>query len=132
MAMSFVATLPPPIFGRANSLPFSLIAPGVMRSLRNAAFSTSLFSATRSPLTAAPAASLPVNVKTGISYLRLTGETCSLLRGCGCARFRSGRGGATVDDVCQFVRHRRPRHRGLQSDLLREIELRQRLIEGLH
>ena len=69
MAMSLVGTLPLPMVGRAISLPFSLMALGVMRSRRSCACNTCLFSATRSPETFSPAAVLPVNVKTGISFL---------------------------------------------------------------
>src|SRR3954451_8566821 len=70
--MSLVATLPEPNVGRANSLPFSLIAEGVMRSRRNCAESTCLFSAARSPEIFSPAEFVPVNVNTAIFNLRPT------------------------------------------------------------
>src|SRR3954447_25915244 len=70
--MSFVATFPEPNVGRANSLPFSLIAEGVMRSRRNCAESTCLFSAARSPEIFSPAEFVPVNVNTAIFNLRPT------------------------------------------------------------
>jgi hypothetical protein len=56
-----------------NSLPFSRIAPGVMRSRRNACANDCLFAAIRSPEIFCPDASLPENVKTGMfSFSSLT------------------------------------------------------------
>src|SRR3984893_2108752 len=66
MAMSLVLILPLPKVGIANSLPFSRMAPGVMRSRRNWVVSTCLLAAVRSPLIFSPDAFLPENVKTGI------------------------------------------------------------------
>src|SRR5262245_58407028 len=61
-----MGTLPVPSLGRANSLPFSLMAPGVMRSRRNCMVTAALLSANRSPAILLPWASVPVNVNTGI------------------------------------------------------------------
>src|SRR5437764_13471162 len=69
MAMSLVGTLELRKLGRANSLPFSLIAPGTIRSRRSAAESTCLFSAARSPEIFWPVAVVPLNVNTGIVFL---------------------------------------------------------------
>ena len=66
MAMSLVFTLPLPKVGMTNSLPFSRMAPGVMRSRRSCVVSTCLLTAVRSPLTFSPDAFLPENVKTGM------------------------------------------------------------------
>ena len=66
IAMSLVPTLPEPKVGMENSLPFSRIAPGVMRSRRNACASDCLLAAIRSPEIFCPDASLPENVKTGM------------------------------------------------------------------
>src|ERR1700693_2981170 len=64
--MSLTLTLLEPKVGMANSLPFSRIAPGVMRSRRNCCPSACLVGATRSPEIFCPDASLPENVKTGM------------------------------------------------------------------
>src|SRR5579872_6037498 len=66
MAISLVFTLPEPKVGRANSFPFSLMAPGVMRSRRNCCASICLLPETRSPETFCPSAFFPENVKTGM------------------------------------------------------------------
>ena len=66
IAMSLVLTLPEPNVGMENSLPFSRIAPGVMRSRRSACASDCLLAAIRSPEIFCPDASLPENVKTGM------------------------------------------------------------------
>src|SRR5216684_8157472 len=76
IAMSLVLTLPEPNVGMANSLPFSRIAPGVMRSRRNCCASTCLFDAIRSPATFCPPASLPENVKTGMVLTSPHCATC--------------------------------------------------------
>src|SRR6266550_1773539 len=65
-AMSLVLTLAVPKVGRENSLPFSRMDPGVMRSRRSAEASDSLFGATRSPWTFSPLLVFPENVKTGM------------------------------------------------------------------
>src|SRR5438309_745675 len=107
MAISLVGTLPPPFLpkvGRANSLPFSLMAPGVMRSRRSVAFKTSLFSAARSPFTAAPLASVPLNVNTGIVPPLTYVSVLALGSRC-CGRFRGLR--PTVDHLSEFIRHGR-------------------------
>src|SRR5579862_2463630 len=64
--MSLVPTLLEPKVGMENSLPFSRIAPGVIRSRRNACANDCLFAAIRSPEIFCPDASLPENVKTGM------------------------------------------------------------------
>ena len=66
IAISLTLTLPVPNVGIENSLPFSLIAPGVIRSRRNSCPSACLLGAFRSPETFCPEASLPENVKTGM------------------------------------------------------------------
>src|SRR5579859_825988 len=128
IAMSLVATLPPPSLGSANSLPFSLIAPTIwMRSLRSCACSTCLFSATRSPLTVSPAAVLPVNVKTGMvppAFPYLLTQT----RSGGFAHHPGG----TVDHFLQLVGIRRALERRFQRDLFGQVQGRERLVEGLH
>src|SRR5713101_587392 len=65
-AMSFVLTLELPKVGMENSLPFSRMDPGVMRSRRSAEASDSLLGATRSPWTFSPLLVFPENVKTGM------------------------------------------------------------------
>ena len=50
MAMSLVLTLSMPKVGMTNSLPFSRMGPGVMRSRRNWLVSACLLTAVRSPL----------------------------------------------------------------------------------
>ena len=70
-AVSLTGTLPVPSLGRANSLPFSLMAPGVMRSRRNCIVTAALLSANRSPATFFPWGSVPVNVNTGITVTPL-------------------------------------------------------------
>src|SRR5437762_2973394 len=140
MAMSLVGTLPLPSVGRAISLPFSLMVVGEMRSRRSCACSTCLFSATRSPETFSPAAVLPVNVKTGISFLpgqRFPPTDCisypkklALHRRC-CRRTRV-QSSAAVDHFLQLVSQRGALNGLLQRDLLLEIERGQRLVESLH
>ena len=66
IAISFVPTLPEPKVGMENSLPFSRIAPGVMRSRRSACANACLLDAIRSPEIFCPDASFPENVKTGM------------------------------------------------------------------
>ena len=66
IAISLVLTLPEPNVGIENSLPFSRIAPGVMRSRRNDCANACLFGAIRSPEIFCPDASFPENVKTGM------------------------------------------------------------------
>src|SRR5205085_11471965 len=66
MAISLVLTLPEPKVGSANSLPFSRMLPGVIRSRRNWLLSASLLAAVRSPLIFAPVEFLPEKVKTGM------------------------------------------------------------------
>src|SRR5580698_74207 len=66
MAMSFTLTLPEPNVGMTNSLPFSRMAPGVMRSRRNWVAKVCLLAATRSPLIFSPVSFFPENVKTGM------------------------------------------------------------------
>jgi hypothetical protein len=64
--MSLVLTLLEPKVGMANSLPFSRMEPGVIRSRRNCCPRACLFGALRSPEIFCPEASLPENVKTGM------------------------------------------------------------------
>src|SRR5437868_5631867 len=142
-AVSLMGTLPVPSLGRANSLPFSLMAPGVMRSRRNCMVTAALLSANRSPAILLPWESVPVNVNTGIpntplvlfAYLLFpadqggVGKKLSALRrsrGYFCGLY------ATVDHVLQFVRHRRTRQGSPQRDGFLEIKGRQRLVERLH
>ena len=54
-----LAGTPPPSFGRAISLPFSLTEETRIWSLRSRAMTASLLSATRSPETALPSRFLP-------------------------------------------------------------------------
>src|SRR5690242_2836495 len=131
-----MGTLPVPKVGRANSLPFSLMAPGVIRSRRSCMVTAALLSANRSPAILLPCESVPVNVNTGITNTPLVlfayrlfpadrgeaGKKLSALRGC-----RGGFCGlyATINHVLQFVRHGRARQRGLQRDGFLEIKGRQ-------
>src|ERR1700733_3492023 len=71
IAMSLTLTLPDPNVGIANSLPFSRIAPGVMRSRLNCWLSACLLGAMRSPEIFCPEASLPENVNTGMVWFLL-------------------------------------------------------------
>src|SRR5215472_11823644 len=127
-ARSLMGTLPVPKVGSTNSLPFSLIAPGTMRSRRNCMVNCALLSANFSPETRFPWASFPVKVNTGIVvassfplyYLFAYRGRCL------------GGDHAPIDDVLQLVRHRRALQRHLQRDLLLEIQRRQRLVERLH
>src|SRR2546430_2022606 len=66
-AVSLMGTLPVPKVGRANSLPFSLMAPGVIRSRRSCMVTAALLSANRSPAILLPWGSVPVNVNAGIT-----------------------------------------------------------------
>src|SRR5579884_1322137 len=142
MAMSLVLTLPDPKVGRANSLPFSRIAPGVMRSLRSCAASVCLFAAVRSPLIFCPVALFPENVKTGmcasprylLTALQLDSkvEFLVLPLALRCRRCVLPQAGAAVDHFLQLVRRTGPGQGHLQRDLLCQIRRRQRLIEGLH
>src|SRR5437764_13445618 len=141
MAMSLVGTLPLPRVGRAISLPFSLMVVGEMRSRRSCACKTCLFSATRSPETFSPAAVLPVNVKTGISFLpghRFPMTDCISCPKKILALHRRRRRrtrvqtGAAVDHFLQFVSQRRALNGLLQRDLLLVIQGGQRLVNSLH
>src|SRR4051794_7763117 len=142
-AMSLTGTLPVPSFGRANSLPFSLMAPGVMRSRRNCMVTAALLSANRSPAIFLPWGSVPVNVNTGITvtplvlfayrhYLPTPGEAgkplSALRRGCS----NLWRLYAAINHVLQLIRHGRARQRGLQRDGFLEIQCCQRLVKRLH
>ena len=69
--MSLVLIFVVPKVGIENSLPFSRMAPGVIRSRRKACASACLFTAIRSPDIFCPDASLPENVKTGMILLLL-------------------------------------------------------------
>src|ERR1700731_43009 len=144
-AVSLTGTLPVPSLGRANSLPFSLMAPGVMRSRRNCMVTAALVSANRSPATFLPCGSVPVNVNTGIPCTPLvlfaTDFACQL-RGRAenfylLSTLRRGRCSfwglhATINHVLQLIGHGRTRQRGLQRDGLLEIKRRQRLVKRLH
>src|ERR1700730_1413508 len=161
MAMSLVLILPLPKVGIANSLPFSRMAPGVMRSRRHWVERTCLFAAVPSPLIFSPDAFLPENVKTGmvnVSSLQFAlpgpnspelalaySHSClkptillrrSALAGCGTFRHGSGlipiQAGSTVDHFLQFVLVAGARHRHFDGDLFLEIRRRQRLIKRLH
>src|ERR1700722_14961987 len=155
-ATSFTLTLLVPNVGITNSLPFSRIAPGVIRSRRNCWPSACLLGATRSPETFCPEASLPENVKTGMvlispqfvgnssfrrrnywsstSLLALTMSPDALALGC----HSSGRGRilgqarATINHFLQFIRMTRALQRHFQRNLLLEIRRSQRLVKGLH
>src|SRR6185312_16079829 len=136
-AMSLMGTLPVPSLGRANSLPFSLMAPGVMRSRRNCMVMAALLSPNRSPEIRFPWASVPVNVNTGISTTPLVlvayqqRESALFLSPQRSGRCL-GRNHSTVNNVLQFVRHGRALQRCFQRDLLLEIERGKRLVKGLH
>src|SRR5262249_8736148 len=140
-----MGTLPVPSLGRANSLPFSLMAPGVMRSRRNCMVTAALLSASRSPAILLPWASVPVNVNTGIPCAPLvlfayrlpayqpreswTKTELSALRGSGSNFCRLH---TAIDHVLQFIGHGRALQRGLQRNGFLEVERRQRLVERLH
>src|SRR5579863_4487571 len=68
-AISLTLTLPEPNVGRANSLPFSRMDPGVICSRRSWVLSISLLGAFRSPLIFSPDAVFPENVNTGMVSL---------------------------------------------------------------
>src|SRR6266852_696814 len=151
IAISLVLTLPEPNVGMANSLPFSRIAPGVMRSRRNCCASTCLFAAIRSPATFCPPASLPENVKTGMVLTSPHCATClskSFAAGfssrsscrhprdepydCLCLTLAFRKPCPTVDHFLQLILVAGALHRNFQRDLLLEISGCQRLVECLH
>src|SRR5688572_7963208 len=146
IAMSLVFTFPEPKEGKANSLPFSLMAPvTVIRSRRSCEARTCLFSATRSPDTFSPAAFLPLNVKTGItcspSPTYRAGLACALPAPpcvC-CARFHSlGQAGALASDYCgagtalplHRRRRRTARHSSAAVDHLLQFLRHRRALDG--
>src|ERR1700675_3497514 len=143
IAMSLVLTLPEPKVGMENSLPFSRIAPGVIRSRRNCCPSACLLGEFRSPEIFCPEASLPENVNTGmvlispqlvvglLIFIRCPITHFLALR---CCRTGRGRRAAPVCQSCapvnhflKFVRIAGALQRYLQRDLLLEISCGQRL-----
>src|SRR5580704_5487836 len=66
MAISFTLMWPEPKVGMTNSLPFSRMAPVVIRSFRNCVAKACLLVVTRSPVIFSPVSFFPENVKTGM------------------------------------------------------------------
>src|ERR1700722_6655549 len=162
IAMSLTFTLLVPKVGITNSLPFSRIAPGVIRSRRNCCPSACLFGATRSPEIFCPEASLPENVKTGMvlaspqvvdivsgggtiryspriasrpsrcRFISLALGECCSLRQWGCRSRPLGQAGAAVNHFLKLFWMTRALYRYFQGNLLLEIGRGQGLVEGLH
>src|ERR1700722_3153828 len=162
IAMSLTFTLLVPKVGITNSLPFSRIAPGVIRSRRNCCPSACLFGATRSPEIFCPEASLPENVKTGMvlaspqvvdivscggairyspriasrpsrcRFIYLALGGCCSLRQWGCRSRPLGQAGAAVDHFLKLFWMTRALYRYFKRNLLLEIGRGQRLVKRLH
>src|SRR5512140_640160 len=130
-------TLPPPIFGTANSLPFSLtVVTSICRRLRSA-IARSFESATRTPPVVPPCRVRPFQTNCAMGPPLLLGLPAPRhvrrgRRDGAARRLRRHDAGAARDHFGQFVGERGDRHRELLRDDAAVHERRERLVEGLH